>query len=55
MLFTDRTHGNFAKDPAVVRFSGQYFLYYSMATRMILSASASLFQKIWKTGRLPGK
>lgn len=30
MLFTDQTHHNFAKDPAVIRFSGRYFLYYSM-------------------------
>lgn len=31
MLFTDENHDCFAKDPAVVRFKGKYFLYYSMA------------------------
>lgn len=30
MLFTNQKEGCFAKDPAVVRFHGQYFLYYSM-------------------------
>ncbi len=29
MLFTDKAHGNFAKDPAVVKFQDKYFLYYS--------------------------
>lgn len=31
MLFTDPAHGCFAKDPAVVKFGGKYYLYYSMA------------------------
>lgn len=30
MLFTNQAHRRFAKDPAVIRFDGQYFLYYSM-------------------------
>ena len=30
MLFTNEKRGNFAKDPAVVHFQGQYFLYYSI-------------------------
>jgi len=30
MLFTNKEYGNFAKDPAVVRFKGKYFLYYSI-------------------------
>ena len=30
MLFTDKAHGNFAKDPAVVKFHEKYFLYYSI-------------------------
>ena len=30
MLFTDQKHGNFAKDPAVVRFQGRYLLYHSL-------------------------
>ena len=31
MLFTEKngTRKNFAKDPAVVKFGGRYFLYYS--------------------------
>ena len=29
MQFTDEKRGRFAKDPAVVRFNGQYFLYYT--------------------------
>ena len=31
MLFEDRTDGgySFAKDPAVIRFGGKYYLYYS--------------------------
>lgn len=33
MLFTDEAHGCFAKDPAVVRLGGRYYLYYSMASR----------------------
>lgn len=33
MLFTDESHACFAKDPAVVRFQGKYYLYYSMAAR----------------------
>ena len=30
MLFTDKAHGNFAKDPAVVKFHDMYYLYYSL-------------------------
>lgn len=30
MLFTNENRGNFAKDPAVVRFDGRYFLYYTI-------------------------
>ena len=30
MLFTDEAHGNFAKDPAVVKFHDMYYLYYSL-------------------------
>lgn len=29
MLFTDSCHDNHAKDPAVVRFNGKYYMYYS--------------------------
>lgn len=32
MLFTDRQHSCFAKDPAVVKLNGVYYLYYSMAS-----------------------
>lgn len=31
MLFTDESHNCFAKDPAVVKFGGRYYLYYSTA------------------------
>ena len=30
MLFTNQEAGCFAKDPAVVRFHGQYLMYYSL-------------------------
>lgn len=30
MLFTNKQLGNFAKDPAVVRFRDQYYLYYTI-------------------------
>jgi len=30
MLFTNKEKGNFAKDPAVVKFNGTYYLYYSI-------------------------
>ena len=30
MLFTNTERFNFAKDPAVVRFCGKYFLYYTI-------------------------
>lgn len=29
MLFTNHLHDNFAKDPAVIRFAGRYFLYHT--------------------------
>lgn len=32
MLFTDEAHNCFAKDPAVVKLNGTYYLYYSMAS-----------------------
>lgn len=30
MLFTNKEKGDFAKDPAVVKFKGIYYLYYSI-------------------------
>ena len=30
MLFTNTARHNFAKDPAVVKFKGKYFLYYTI-------------------------
>ena len=30
MLFTNTRLGSYAKDPAVVRFNGKYFLYYTV-------------------------
>lgn len=32
MLFTDEARGSFAKDPAVAKLNGVYYLYYSMAS-----------------------
>lgn len=52
MLFTNLQEGRFAKDPAVVRFHGQYFLYYSMRhedDRFGIGIAVSSDMKTWET------
>lgn len=56
MLFTDSQRGNFAKDPAVVRFRGEYFLYYTLLYpdgRIGIGAARSAELEHWeKAGEL---
>ncbi len=37
MLFTDKSHNNFAKDPAVIELDGYYYLYYSYFHEKLLN------------------
>lgn len=57
MLFTNAELGNFAKDPAVVRFHGRYFLYYSLHhadDRFGVSIAVSADMEAWQCiGEVP--
>lgn len=57
MLFTNERLGNFAKDPAVVRFGDRYFLYYTAMLgdgRICVGIATSHDMETWEcTGELP--
>ena len=51
MLFTNTTRGgSFAKDPAVIRLNGRYFLYHSTRPNWVWG-SALRKAMIWKIGK----
>ena len=59
MLFTNRKRGNFAKDPAVIRFQGAYYLYYTIRlgedpTRIGVGIARSTDMEHWEdAGEVP--
>ena len=52
MLFTNKRLGSFAKDPAVVRFKGRYFLYYTVhyaeADKIAVGIAVSSDMEEWR-------
>ena len=57
MLFTNKEKSNFAKDPAVVKFNGTYYLYYSImlsGNKFSIGIAVSKDMEQWQLWQEPG-